>query len=420
MSENDEYLKTKCPRCQTTIEFAKHGIGQQVPCPTCQWIITLKRPFPKAACAIRIFCGLFLVAGAVAVIKSKPASHPAPLSTTETTADDTNRGQQIEITQPAEPAHAREEQAKAPQEASPLLTAANGGDPAAQYQIASNYFVQENYTEAVKWLRRAADQGFAAAQTELGRSYLNGEAVGKDYVEAVKWFRKAADQNYPDGECALADCYMDGVGVSKNFADAAKWWRKAADQGDAEAQLNLGTSYAQGEGVAKNSTEAVKWFRKAADQGNPDAQCNLGICYANGQGVAKNDAEGVKWYRKAAEQGESDAENNLGTCYEHGQGIGQDYMEAVKWYRKAAEQGTACAQANLAACYAKGVGVVKDEVTADAWLNLSAAQGYGNARVFREVLEQGMTHAEIVEAQRLARELQARIAVHYRAAPSSN
>ena len=46
--------------------------------------------------------------------------------------------------------------------------------------------------EAVKWYRKAAEQGDAKAQNNLGVKYGNGLGVLKDYKEAVKWYRKAA------------------------------------------------------------------------------------------------------------------------------------------------------------------------------------------------------------------------------------
>ncbi len=48
--------------------------------------------------------------------------------------------------------------------------------------------------EAVKWYRKAADQGHAGAQHNLGWMYANGEGGERDPKEAVKWYRKAADQ----------------------------------------------------------------------------------------------------------------------------------------------------------------------------------------------------------------------------------
>ena len=40
--------------------------------------------------------------------------------------------------------------------------------------------VPKDYTEAVKWYRKAAEQGNATAQSNLGHRYYNGEGVAKD------------------------------------------------------------------------------------------------------------------------------------------------------------------------------------------------------------------------------------------------
>jgi len=50
--------------------------------------------------------------------------------------------------------------------------------------------------ETVSKLRKAAEQGDAEAQYNLGVRYANGEGVPEDYKEAVKWFRKAAEQGF--------------------------------------------------------------------------------------------------------------------------------------------------------------------------------------------------------------------------------
>ncbi len=44
---------------------------------------------------------------------------------------------------------------------------------------------------AVKWFRRAADQGMAYAQLNLGLMYAAGRGVPQDNVEAVKWLELA-------------------------------------------------------------------------------------------------------------------------------------------------------------------------------------------------------------------------------------
>ena len=61
----------------------------------------------------------------------------------------------------------------------------------------------EDDREAVKWYRRAAEQGDAGAQTALGTMYLGGKGVPEDDREAVKWYREAAEQGYAGAAWAL-------------------------------------------------------------------------------------------------------------------------------------------------------------------------------------------------------------------------
>ena len=191
------------------------------------------------------------------------------------------------------------------------------------YNIGCDYCYGENgkqkdYPEAVKWFRKAAEQGHTFAQYNLGVCYYNGWGVPQDYSEAVKWYRKAAVQGYADAQCNLGYCYHSGQGVPKDYSEAVKWYRKAAEQGYAVAQTFLGICYYIGEGVPLDFSEAVKWFRKAAEQGNMYAQYNLGNCYYYGHGVTEDYSEAVKWYRKAAEQGDEDAKERLQKLKEMG------------------------------------------------------------------------------------------------------
>jgi hypothetical protein len=55
-----------------------------------------------------------------------------------------------------------------------------------------------DYAEALKWFSRAAEQGHAGSQNNLGIMYNSGLGVPKNTTEAIKWWRKAADQGYPD------------------------------------------------------------------------------------------------------------------------------------------------------------------------------------------------------------------------------
>ena len=50
----------------------------------------------------------------------------------------------------------------------------------------------------------------ALAQTDLGNCYLNGIGVSKDGTEAMKWFRTAADQGFGQAAFIIAECYRYG------------------------------------------------------------------------------------------------------------------------------------------------------------------------------------------------------------------
>jgi TPR repeat protein len=52
--------------------------------------------------------------------------------------------------------------------------------------------VKQDYAEALKWLRRSADQGNFHAQFNLGFMYEQGEGVERDLTVAKEWYKKAA------------------------------------------------------------------------------------------------------------------------------------------------------------------------------------------------------------------------------------
>jgi TPR repeat protein len=53
---------------------------------------------------------------------------------------------------------------------------------------------------ALQTIRDAAEQGNAKGQYYLGVMYRDGEGVPQDKAEAMKWFRKAAEQGNSDAK----------------------------------------------------------------------------------------------------------------------------------------------------------------------------------------------------------------------------
>ena len=69
---------------------------------------------------------------------------------------------------------------------------------------------------------------------------------------------------YAAAQSNLGVMYANGQGVPQDYAEAVKWYRKAAEQGDAAAQYNLGLMYANGQGVPQDYVQAYKWISIAA------------------------------------------------------------------------------------------------------------------------------------------------------------
>jgi len=182
---------------------------------------------------------------------------------------------------------------------------------------------------------------------EKKRAEAAAEALAKgreagsrqDYAEAMRWYRIAADQGNARANYNIGVLYERGWGVTQDYAETMRWYRKAAEQGDVFAQFNIGGLYTNGWGVAQNDAEATRWYRKAADQGYAPGQLNVGVAYVHGWGVAEDDAEAMRWFRMAANQGEPGAQFNMGLLYHYGAGVAQDEGQALAWITKAATSG---------------------------------------------------------------------------------
>lgn len=339
-----------------------------------------------------------------------------------------------------------------------LVKAATEGDVKAQNCLGDCYAfgrgVPLDYDEALKWFRRAAEQGDEVAKINV-RYAENMKIIPAEKAKAEMMTEKAANEGDAEAQFQLGRAYHLGHRIpgprdrDSGEYSATKWYQKAANQGHVEAQYSLGYLYATGDDP-EGRKKSAKWYRKAAEQGHVKAQFSLGIYYHHYAGfnsflrsflspigfLAKSDRnEAVKWFRKVAEQGHVEAQYELGCCYEESADSYnscfanslakrqadelakvRDNAEAVNWYRKAAEHGHAKAQYRLGCRYRDGRGVTKNLVEAYKWLNLAWEKWKeeGRSRELRwdeksagedrDKLAALMSPNEIAEAQRLARE----------------
>ena len=165
---------------------------------------------------------------------------------------------------------------------------------------------------------------------------------------------------------------------------------------------------AYGATVPAQSEPLLTELRARAEEGDADAQYQLALQFKVGVALPRDDTEAAAWLLRAAEQGHLDAQFMLGTMYHEGRGVPKDDFEAAAWVRMAAEAGHPDAPFLLGSMYQEGRGVFKDRVLACMWFILAASRSSDlNREVYMNILNHEvslLTHEEVREAQRLARE----------------
>ena len=126
-----------------------------------------------------------------------------------------------------------------------LTTAAENGDPDAQYSLGYALFreyLEQESREALlaarRWLTEAAEQGHTRAQLQLGKMYEKGRGVIQDNVVAFEWFRQAAEQGEAEAMLWLGRMYEGEHGIPKDLITAYVWLNLAAARGETKAEVH--------------------------------------------------------------------------------------------------------------------------------------------------------------------------------------
>lgn len=167
-----------------------------------------------------------------------------------------------------------------------LRADATRGDPVSQFLLGGIHDLDEPRSGrlARRWYLAAAKQGLREAQYGIATLY---EEAGDD-AQAVHWYRLSAEQGSRDARIALAwyrraskngnaaamsnigRMYGDGDVVEQSWSQAIIWFRKAAARGNVEAMGCLGRVFDGDESYPENRGAAVRWLSRAACGANQD------------------------------------------------------------------------------------------------------------------------------------------------------
>jgi len=244
-----------------------------------------------------------------------------------------------------------------------LLASAESGDPKSQFKVAQCYFsgkgIDKNPEEAVRWLKRSADQDDLNALTILFAILMKGEfGIAQDQKEAVRYLLRIANFKASDPEAQkginssqalLAQLYLDGAGVEKNYKEALKWAEASANNGDPMGLAILGNLYLNGNGVKKDPAKAYEFYKQSAQKNEKLGMVGEALCLFKGLGVTQDYPLAFKKFKAISDtyKGQVSVEATLGFCYLKGLGTEVDLQKAERHLSLAAEEGSEEAKAYL-------------------------------------------------------------------------
>lgn len=113
-------------------------------------------------------------------------------------------------------------------------------------------------------LRSLAEAGDAAAQFAVGAHYATGDGVTQNYSEAVGWFTRAAQQGHVVAQGTLGAYYWNALGVRQDLNQAYFWSILAQAGGDQASKYRasiLASRLTRGEVIAAQQ-QANDWLKQ--------------------------------------------------------------------------------------------------------------------------------------------------------------
>lgn len=272
---------------------------------------------------------------------------------------------------------------------------------------------EDDYKEAIEYLTRASEMGWADADLLLGQMYRDGNTEERNIEKAIVYLTKAAENGNNKAMFMLGDLYYDGKFLKKNSEEAFKWYLKSASVGNARSQYQVGMMYSSGEGVEKDEDLAKQWFarysstmvndsrKKAMDtlrarkgditlsndllkamsrSNHPASMTSLAYKYETGKGFKKSEKAAMELLRKASVSGGA-SRLKLAELIETKDESGTFPQESLDLIKSAASYGDAGAMYKLALLYKDGKGIEQNMDEYRRYMRMASERGNKDAKI---------------------------------------
>ena len=121
-----------------------------------------------------------------------------------------------------------------------VISAARGGDPKAQFQLAVNALKRGEENEFRHWVQQAASQDFPPALFRLGSWRLSRALSLPEVSEAKELVCKAADLGFLNAVRAMMNLSAHGAGQLPDWQEGLSWFKKSVEMNDMRALREAG------------------------------------------------------------------------------------------------------------------------------------------------------------------------------------
>lgn len=166
----------------------------------------------------------------------------------------------------------------------------------AYLDLAKDDLLINQYDDARQELEVAVKSANPQAEYLLGALYKHALGVDRDKQKALLWYLRAADHGYAPAQTAAACLYLDKDDGLTDYAEAYRLLTLAVQNKDADG--NEGSLSADFPGAAECLDEDERWM--AAQEGY--AEYLLGWIHSAGLGVAIDREKAISWIEKAAQK----------------------------------------------------------------------------------------------------------------------
>ena len=176
--------------------------------------------------------------------------------------------------------------------------------------------------------RDGAEGGSLAAMRAYGLFLQDGRAGEKDEKEALRWIARAADEGYKRAFVNYGYALEKGLGTDPDVAGAMRWYERAHEAGDTLGAYNMAVNILNDRAEGWTDAQAADLMEIAAAD-HAGAMTDMGLIHLRGVGREKDEAKARMWLERAVAAGSARAETELAALNAEDE---PPALPATRWY----------------------------------------------------------------------------------------